>query len=186
MAGVQKRFWLMCALFAFSASSYAQTSASHTVAIRIQPITVMAVSGDPIPMSILAQEGYDGGVQTAQTFYDLTTNVDHVYIEATLDAPMPEGAELHVRATSTIGQSRGSVLLDGRSRAKRLVNNMKRGLENGQTLEYTFSADASLGPIPMQSRQVTIALVNPDTGYRQELRQTVSFGVETLGPMGQD
>ena len=158
-----------------------QTSASHQVHLGIQPITVMAVSGNPMPLTLF-RSGSDPKIQTqdASTFYDLTTNVANVYIEASLDLPMPPGTQLLLRAESSIGQSLGSVTLRASSRGQRLVSSMVRGLENGRRLEYSFVAGKNAGDIPAQSRLVTLSLVNPDTGYRQELTQVVTFGTQSL------
>ena len=55
---------------------------------------------------------------------------------------------------------------------------MRRGLENGRRIEYTLVVDPDAGAIPFQSRLVTLSLVNPETGYRQELQQVLQFSVQ--------
>lgn len=157
---------------------WAQTSASHTVTIGVQPISVMAVSGNPLPLSLSSEfsAGPDQSVD-ASTHYNLTTNVDGVQIEAALDFPMPPGLQLRLRAETSLGQSLGTVVLSTSTRAGRLINGIGRGLENGRILEYELLQIGEAGLIPLQERRVTLAIVNPETGYRQEVSQIVSFTV---------
>jgi hypothetical protein len=156
---------------------HAQSSASHRVHIGIEPITVMALSGDPLPLNILLASGSSRSAIDASSFYNLTTNVERVEIEARLDEPLPAGLRLRLRAESSIGSSLGVVTLVGDGRARRVVANMDRGLENGQRLEYELVADPGMAPVPFQSRTVVLSLVNPQNGYRQDLRQLIHFSV---------
>ncbi len=166
---------LLILLSCGSLSAYAQTSASHTVRIGIQPITVIAVSGNPLPMMI------DRDTQTAirdiTTHYNLTTNVDDVWIEASLDFPMPNGLELRLSAETGLGQSRGFMVLTPRASGGRLVEGISRGLENGRLLAYELVVKDEQKNIPLQDRRVTLAIVNPETGYRQEVVQTITFSL---------
>ena len=157
----------------------AQTSASasHRVFVGVEPITVMAVSGDPMPMNIVLDSGSSKSVLDASTFYNATTSVDRVQIEARMDEPMPDGLRLRLRAESSLGNSLGVVNLTGDGRSRRVVGNMARGLENGRRLEYELVADPGLGPVPFQSRMVVLSFVNPETGYRQEISQLIRFSV---------
>ena len=152
------------------------TSGSHTVSIGINPITVIAVSGDPLPLSLQPESGMLV-VRDASTHYNLTTNVEGVRIEAILDFPMPPGLHLRLRAETGLGQSGGSINLSSSSRGIQLVGGIGRGLENGRLLEYELEADSGIGHIPLQERRVTVAIVNPDTGFRQEVSQMVTFSV---------
>lgn len=172
-------FALVLLLAGGTAKAQAQTSASasHRVFVGIQPITVMAVSGDPLPMNIVQGPGSSKSVLDASTFYNLTTNVDRVQIEARMDEPMPDGLRLRLRAESSLGSSLGVVNLTGDGRPRRVVGNMGRGLENGRRLEYELVADPGLGPVPFQSRMVILSVINPETGYRQEISQLIRFSV---------
>lgn len=175
------RLLFLVLLAALAQPILGQTSASHRVHLGIQPITVMAVSGNPMPLTLFRSSGDPKSqTQDASTFYDLTTNVADVYIEAFLDLPMPPGTQLQLRAESSIGQSLGPVTLKASSRGQRIVSSMVRGLENGRRLEYSFVASKNVGDVPAQTRLVTLSLVNPDTGYRQELTQVVTFGTQSL------
>jgi len=113
----------------------------------------------------------------ASTHYNLTTNVEGVRIEAVLDFPMPPGLQLRLRAETGLGQSSGSINLSSSSRGAHLVRGIDRGLENGRVLEYELVAENDIGLIPLQERRVTIAIVNPDTGFHQEVSQIVTFSV---------
>lgn len=153
-------------------------SASHTVSIGIQAITVMAVSGDPLPLTAVRDAGGAIRVQDASSHYNLTSNVDDVRIEAVLDFPMPDGFRLRMRADTGLGQSRGVVNVSDASRARTLVGSIGRGLENGRFLEYELLIDPQAEPVPMQERRVTLSIVNPRTGFRQEVTQVVTFSLE--------
>ena len=157
---------------------WAQTSGSHTVTTSIQPITVIAVSSDPLPLTLSSGSGAGLNQSVdASTHYNLTSNVDDVTIEATLDFPMPSGLKLRLRAESSLGRSLGAVTLKSSSRSKPIVDGIGRGLENGRTLEYELVANGNIGVIPLQERRITLTIVNPDSGFRQEVSQVVSFSV---------
>jgi len=155
----------------------AQSTSSHAVTIQINPISVIAVSGDPVPLyTDKASELDRESVQDATTFYNLTTNVEDVYISAELDFPMPEGTELWLSAESGLGRSNGDVQLSTSSSGVRIVSGLSRGFENGQILSYRFVSGEGVGYLPMQSRRVTIAIVDARNSRRQEVTQDVYFG----------
>ena len=161
----------------FLASASAQTSGSHTVTMGISPISVIAVSGDPVPLIVQRDVPLDTGEAIdATTFYNLTTNVQDVMITAELDAPMPDGTSLFLTAESSLGKGNGETELSVSSR--RLVTAIGRGLENGRILQYRFDGSRATTTIPVQSRRVTITIINPRDGLRQEVSQYVQIGVE--------
>lgn len=172
-----RRLLVLLVLLFLSGAVQAQTTASHRVFVGIEPITVMAVSGDPMPLHVVLDSGSSRSAQDATSYYNLTTNVDKVHIEALLDEPLPEGVRLRLRAESSIGQSVGGVSLIGDGRARTIVSNMGRGLENGRRLEYELLVNRGAEPVSFQTRVVTLALVNPETGFRQEIRQMVQFSI---------
>lgn len=173
-----RRLLLLLILLLTGSVAQAQTSASHRVFVGIEPITVMAVSGDPMPLNVVLDPGSARTAQDASSYYNLTTNVDKVFIEARMDEPMPDGVRLRLRAESSIGHSLGAVTLTGDGRSRRVVGSMGRGLENGRHLEYELLVDPGTEPMPFQTRLVVLALVNPETGFRQELSQMVQFSVQ--------
>jgi len=161
----------------FLASARAQTSASHTITMGISPISVIAVSGDPVPLIVQRGNPFDTGeAEDATTFYNLTTNVPNVMISAELDAPLPDGTRLFLAAESGLGKGHGETELT--VSARRLVTAIDRGLENGRILHYRFDASKAKGAIPMQSRRVTITIIDSRNGLRQEVSQYVQIGVE--------
>jgi len=169
-------FGLTVALF--PSRGYAQVSGSHTVTIRIDPISVIAVSGDPMPLMIdKASDEDEASAIDESSFYNLTTNMPDVEIWAELDFAMPEGVDLWLTAESALGASTGKVQLDGSGRDERLITRIDRGLENGRSLRYELFAGAGIGEIPFQSRLITLSINDPATGARQQVTQTVSFGV---------
>lgn len=182
MPRLPKRFLLLALLLLASIPVRGQgtltSTASHTVRIGVQPISVIAVSGNPLPLTMISGQDAERISRDLSTHYNLTTNVDDVRIEASLDFPMPPGLRLRLRAETGLGRSRGFVNLNATGRGAHLVSGIGRGLENGRVLEYELVAEAGAGPIPMQERQVTIAIINPRTGSRQEIIQSVSFSVD--------
>jgi hypothetical protein len=180
MPFASRRILLLTLFLAASQPVWGQAAASgsgsHTVNIGINPITVIAVSGDPLPLSLQPDLGILVA-RDASTHYNLTTNVDGVRIEAILDFPMPPGLHLRLRAETGLGRPRGSINLSSSSRGAHVVGDIGRGLENGRVLEYELVADNDIGHIPLQERRVTVAIVNPKTGFRQEVSQIVTFSV---------
>lgn len=181
MPSIPRRILLLTLFFLASipvrGQSTLTSTASHTVRVGIEPITVIAVSGNPLPLSIMRDSG-SLSTRDTSSHYNLTSNVDGVRIEAALDFPMPPGLQLRLRADTGLGRSRGFMNLNASGHGKPLVSSISRGLENGRTLEYELVVAEGVDPIPMQERRVTIAIVNPNTGFRQEVTQTVVFSVD--------
>lgn len=178
MSAALRRLIVLAIFLLAVPTTWAQTSASHTVSISVQPITVIAVSGNPLPLALSTDSGMgQSQPYDASTHYNLTTNVDGVMIEAALDFPMPPGLHLRLRAETSLGQTRGAIVLSTSSRGGRLIDGIGRGLENGRALEYELVATREVKEIPLQERRITLAIVNPETGYRQEVSQVVTFSV---------
>lgn len=155
---------------------FAQESGSHRVSVGIAPISVMAIVGDVAPLVVYRNDdNYNGFVRGVST-YNLTTNIPNVYIEATLDSPMPDGTSLWLTGESTLGKSVGRSKLDA-DRYTKVVSNIDRGLENGRTLAFRFVVTNAAKDLPIQSRNVTISLVDEKNGRREDHTQTVFFGV---------
>lgn len=116
-------------------------------------------------------------LQDGSTFYNLTTNVANVYLQAELDLPMPDGTQLWIRGESRLGNSHGKTLLGEAGKESRIITGIKRGLENGRGIVYELKVDASVVDIPLQSRTITLSLVDPDNNQRHQVVQTLFFGV---------
>ncbi|MDA0378330.1 MAG: hypothetical protein O2899_02470, partial [Bacteroidetes bacterium] len=112
MTPASRRHILLLLLLIPVGTAMAQTSASHRVVVGIEPITVMAISGDPMPLFGVLEPGRTTTVQDATTYYNLTTNVDRVHLEARLEEPLPPGVQLQLWVESSIGSSLGGVRLD--------------------------------------------------------------------------
>jgi len=135
----------------------------------------MSVSGNPLPLFIEKKDKKKRVVASdASTFYNLTTNIENVLIQAELDLPMPEGTELWLTGESGLGSSHGLTQLRVGG-ATSIVSGISRGLENGRPLRYEFVATDAALDIPTQSRTVTLTLMDTETGQRQQLLQTVLF-----------
>jgi hypothetical protein len=171
-----------CVLFLLSATmlpalTRAQTTAQR-VSVSVSPIVVMSVFGEPGPLLIHGgQNQTTRTVEDASSYYNLTTNVPRVEITAVIDTPMPAGTSLRLLGEATLGMSSGSVDISTAKSPVVVISGINRGLENGQSLTYLFSADNDIENIPLQNRTVTLALVDPSTGLASVMVQTVSFGV---------
>ncbi len=176
-SNISKAFFLFAGLLALTTSlAFSQGSGSHRVSIGIAPITVMSVSGDVPPLVVYRSDSVNNGFAREVVFYNLTTNIPGVTIEARLDSPMPEGTSLWLNGESTIGRSNGRSQLSA-SRPTKIISNIDRGLENNLSLAFRFVAGGNASDFPLQSRTVTIALVDELNGRRDEHVKTIFFGV---------
>lgn len=167
-----------------STMSAAQTKterSSHQVAIGINPITVMALSGDPMPLVVDRFE-LDGTSYAPEstTLYSLTTNVPNVALTAELDFDMPEGTRLVISTETTLGNSRGVQYLQRSGQESRLVSGIERGLENGRPITFRLEYDQGVSDIPFQSRSITFSLVNTAGERSNQVISTVFFGINTI------
>lgn len=151
---------------------------SHTVHLGVAPITVLAVSGNPVPL-ILDRTMYSGStvLRDESTFYNLTSNVDNVLIEVSLDRPMPKHMRLAVFFASTLGRSSGWVDVTRGGRETVVVSGMSRGLENGQTISYRLEIDGEVQEKDLENRLLTITLVDPVSRQSHTAYQSIQFGV---------
>jgi len=135
----------------------------------------MSISGDPLPFIVERVAGSDRvSARDATTFYNLTTNIENVFIQVELDLPMPKGTELWVSGFSTLGSSHGKVRLQGNG-ALPIVSGIGPGLENGQPIEYEFVATKSAKEVLFQSRNVTLTIVDRKNSRQQQHIQTIYF-----------
>ncbi len=149
------------------------------VSVTVAPIVVMAVVGEPRPFIIDTASG-QSAISDATSFYNLTTNVDDVVISAEIDAPMPIGTLLFLSGESALGTSRGPVDISRATTARVLISSIGHGLENSRRLHYEFRLTDNPTDIPIQSRTVTLALLNPTTGIENRIAQTIVFGVDPV------
>ncbi len=151
---------------------------SHTVRLGVAPIMVMAVSGNPMPL-LLDRNMVAGRttVSDESTFYNLTSNVDNVLIEVSLDRPMPRGTRLSVSLASTLGRSSGWVNVTRGGREVAAVTGMSRGLENGQTISFKLEVGPQVKELDFEDRLLTITLTDPVSRQSHTAYQSVQFGV---------
>jgi hypothetical protein len=135
----------------------------------------MSVSGNPM-LQIVDRSLRKGRVTLVDptTFYNLTSNVDNVRLEAAIDMPLPPGVHLEVRLQSSLGQSLGWVPLTSTST---VLTGMQRGLENGQTITYRLVIEPHIGELPLQFRRVAFSLVSERSSRPFTVVQDFGFGV---------
>lgn len=139
---------------------------------------VMVVSSHPVPL-ILDRNMIAGRavIRDESTFYNLTSNVDNVLIEVSLDRPMPPGTRLSVSVASSLGRSNGWVDVTRGGREVAAVTGMSRGLENGQTISFQLEVASHIGELDLEDRLLTITLTDPVSRQSHTAYQSVQFGV---------
>lgn len=160
-------------------TAHGQTSSAvQHVSVTVQPIVVMAVFGQPQPFVLdHRSNGGENSIRDLSSFYNLTTNVDGVILTAEIDSPMPAGTSLSLSAETTLGVSNGSVDISAETVGRHIVSSISRGLENNRRFAYEFRADGSVVSLPLQSRTVSLSLLNPATGTSTRFEQTIFFEV---------
>lgn len=168
---------LLLAMLVLSATTpaVAQAQSAQSVSIGVSPILVMSVSGNPM-MQMVDRSFQSGRVTLVDpsTFYNLTSNVDNVRLEATLDMPLPTGVRMEVRLQSSLGRSHGWVPLTASST---VLSGMKRGLENGQNIAYRLVIAEDVEELPLQYRRVAFSLVSERSSQPFTVVQDIGFGV---------
>ena len=151
---------------------------SHTVRLGVEPIVVMAVSSNPVPL-IVDRHVTPGNavVRDGSSFYNLTSNVDNVRIEVSLDRPMPTGTHLAVSVASSLGRSSGWVDVTRGGRDVAAVTGMSRGLENGRVISFQFVVSDDVDQLEIENRLLTITVVDPVSRTSHTSYQNIQFGV---------
>ena len=156
-------------------SSGQSSSAVQQVSVGVAPIVVMAVFGEPRPF-ILDGMTTQNSISDLSSYYNLTTNLDGVMISAEIDAPMPAGTSLFLSGESMLGTSRGLIDISRATSSRQIISSIDHGLENGRRFHYEFRVDDGIDEIPLQSRTVTLSLLDPSSRVISQMAQTVFFG----------
>ena len=146
--------------------AFAQATATQNLTLEVQSIYRIAVSGNP--GALVINDGTAGSstltpASDNTTNYSITQNVANtVKITAELDVAMPAGYTLEIGMASTQGTSAGTVDISSATAgsAQDVVTAISRGADANQAITYTFSADASAGPLASTNRTVTLTLTN--------------------------
>jgi hypothetical protein len=123
----------------------------------------LTVSGSPATMTInsvtAAGQQPTPKVDASTTYKVLVFLAPAKKITARLNANMPAGVTLTAQLGAPGGAtSNGAIALDVTSRD--LVTNISNAFNSTQTITYTLSATVFAGVVPLQSRTVTLTLVN--------------------------
>ena len=121
----------------------------------------IAVSGDPGALVVhTATAGLEPDpVSDATTTYVVTTTSAIQKIVARLDAPLPNGVTMTLRAAAPAGAtSRGAVALT--TADQEIVGPVPTpGTYTGLAIVYTLTATVKAGPVPTTARTVTLSVV---------------------------
>ena len=156
---------LVLSAFAFQAS-FAQATATQNLTLAVNTVYKIATSGNPGALTIsTGTAGTDAltSVSDASTTYSITQNfANTVKITANLDAALPAGYMLQLNLASTKGTSAGTVDISNATSGSALnvVTAINKGADAGQSIGYTFSANASAGTLSSTAKVVTLTLTN--------------------------
>ena len=156
---------LALSAFVFQAS-FAQANATQNLTLAVNAIYKLATSGNPGAMTITTgTAGTDAltSVSDNSTTYSLTQNfASTVKITANLDAALPAGYALQINLASSKGTSVGAVDISNATSGSALsvVTAIAKGADAGQSIGYTFSANASAGTLSSTAKVVTLTLTN--------------------------
>ncbi|MCI0706271.1 MAG: hypothetical protein L0Y80_02135 [Ignavibacteriae bacterium] len=143
-----------------SVSAFAQTSATQVLTLEVKAINKIAVTGNPQPLVI---NDIPAGVESAtvsdySTTYDVTTNMENMKIVASINSPLPSGMQLMVDLGSDQGSTAGLVDVSNATTPVNVVTGIQRGSDASQAIGYVFTAYATAGTMPSDSRVVTLTI----------------------------
>ncbi|MGA3245630.1 MAG: hypothetical protein ABSE41_13505 [Bacteroidota bacterium] len=150
--------------FALAQNAMAQpATANQTLNLAVNTVQKIAVSGDPAAMTISdGTAGTDAltSVSNALTTYSMTQNSSTpAKITAGLNSALGAGYSLQITLASLKGTSVVAVDISNGT-AKDVVTGMAKGADAGQTITYTFGANASAGIMTSTAKTVTLTLTN--------------------------
>jgi hypothetical protein len=148
-----------------SDAAMAQATATQTVSLSVSAVQLIAVSNSAVTLTIdgtsaVAGTNAVGSASDNSTTYSITHNgASNLRITAAIDAVMPSGTSLSLGLANAGGNgaSAGTVVLS--TTAQDVVTGIAAGVVAGETISYTFAADASAGQFS-GSRTVTLTLTN--------------------------
>ncbi|NNF03598.1 MAG: hypothetical protein HKN17_03945 [Rhodothermales bacterium] len=148
--------------------AHAQQSdrAVQAVSVSVRPIVALAVTpanGELLPGT--------GEAPSISMTWALTTNATGVELLASMDAPLPDGMQLHVSAESGLGERRPAVPISAAA-ATTLVSGIARGRESGRTIELRLIGDPA-GGLFETTRSVTFTLLDPATGTMDSVTRLI-------------
>ena len=122
----------------------------------------ITVSGSPFQLTVnSAVAGFAPAItMESSTTYATTSNAPkhtHYAITAQIDTDMPSGVTLTIALQAQGATSLGAVTLS--STAQSVVTGISTKI-SGQSITYTLDATAAAGVVPVQTRSVTLTLVN--------------------------
>lgn len=145
--------------YLFQGALFATNVATQTITFSIDPISEIAVSGDPPPL--IATQAPAGGdpadVVDSSTFYAVTTNETDEKVLVSLNSDMPTGTMLCIMAEAPTGAvSQGSVDLNTSN--QNLVTGISQVAQSNLLVTYVFESTAAAGVLPLTTRIVTFTL----------------------------
>ena len=153
-----RRSALALALMTMAGSASAQTTATQSVTIAVNPINQIAFTGSPSLTITTATAGSNPtSVSDASATWAVTTNQTGAKITASIASALPAGVTLSVAlAAPTAGSSAGAQALG--VTAVDVVTGISKLAEGGLGVTYTLGATAAAGVVASTSRVVTYTI----------------------------
>ena len=133
-----------------------RSAVAQIVTFSVTPTTPISMNITSVPA---AGSQPTSITNTATAYKYLSLFAPDKKITAQLNAPMPTGMTLTATyAAAGGGTSVGPVVLD--ATARNMVVNMGAALGGNTTITYVLSATVAAGVVPLQTRTVTLTLLN--------------------------
>ena len=157
-----KFFCLAVSLGLFCAGpAAAGDTGSHVVAVDVQPINEIRMTGSPsltISGAIAGQQPFDA--THGESTCAVTTNGSHKRITAALDVPMPVGTTLQVGVAAPSGSGAGQGAVPLTTVPADVVTDISRTADSACAVTYKLSATVTAGVSPTDIRTVTFRLTD--------------------------
>jgi hypothetical protein len=158
--GMRRSMEIAVGSIALVAGSAAAQTATQVVNFRVDPVSHLAVSGNPAPLIVSAAVA--GGTPTASTAsnttYSISTNELNQKIVASLNQPLPPGIDLEVTLGAPAGaSSRGAIPLA--TAAADLVTGISTTASSALPMTYRLTA-AVTASVTSATRTVTYTIVS--------------------------
>lgn len=131
-----KKIFTAISIMFFCGTALASNTATQTIKIKVEAISVISVSGDP--GILLISDGRTSATDDSTT-YAITTNETNKKIIAKIDKELPEGLTLKVHLDPPEGAVASEVALN--TSPQDVVTDISRVAESGMKILYTLTSD---------------------------------------------
>lgn len=151
---IKKIFAVILMMF-FCDTAYASNTATQTIKIKVEAISVISVSGDP--GMLLISDGRTSATDDSTT-YAITTNEIGKKIMAKVDRELPKGLTLKVRLDPPEGAVSNEIVLSTIPRD--VVTGISKVAVDNMKIHYTLTVDERLPEVIENSTNVIFTIVD--------------------------